>query len=614
MDDLRALRPEVAPSQPSSGDDPDVRELTRAVILGGGHATTIFPLANFYSKLEFPLAGEPLLAHQSRHLGRFGVTDIAVLAPPRSTESPTLCALRGGALGENVSIQLIPDLGLRGTAGALSVLKPYLRSAPFLVIGGNVFPIGFDLEPVLRRHRERRAGITAVVQASTAGAAGRGHVLLDPDDQVLAFDADPTPADGRPTLSFSGIYFCDPIVLDFIRDEGYMDFKEQFIPRLRQVGISVHVYRAEEPLRSIETAKDYYELNRDILLAGGARAAQTEPGRTQIRSGVWVGRNVTVAPDVEITGPVVIGDDTSIDRGAEITGPVTLGSGCHVGEGVRIRDSLVWDGVDLQPGADVETCIVSEGCTVHAGASTERLVLVSRSRRSRPSRVPRTAAPSPAPGLTFDDARGASTWAAARSRAARWSKRSFDIAVAAIGMLVLSPLFLTLALLIKLDSRGPIFFRQTRCGRGGRDFRMLKLRTMVGGADRQQERLRQSDGNMMDGPMFKMQRDPRVTRVGRFLRGTSLDELPQLTNVLMGHMSLVGPRPLERKEMQFSPGWRDTRLQVRPGITGLWQVYGRNSHAFHDWIRYDVEYVRNWSLWLDLKILAATFLVLWRGR
>jgi len=133
---------------------------------------------------------------------------------------------------------------------------------------------------------------------------------------------------------------------------------------------------------------------------------------------------------------------------------------------------------------------------------------------------------------------------------------------------------------------------------------MYKFRTMVEDAEKLQEQLR--DNNIVNGPMFKMENDPRVTRTGVFLRKTSLDELPQLFNVLKGEMSLLGPRPLKMEEMAFSPSWRNIRLSVKPGITGLWQVEARSSGLFHEWIKYDIYYVKHDSLWMDITILFKT--------
>lgn len=178
-------------------------------------------------------------------------------------------------------------------------------------------------------------------------------------------------------------------------------------------------------------------------------------------------------------------------------------------------------------------------------------------------------------------------------------KRLFDILVSLAGLIVLSPLFALVALWIKLDSRGPVFFRQERVGRGGRPFTILKFRTMVVDADK--------------SGFYTAENDPRVTRPGRFLRKTSLDELPQLVNILRGDMSIVGPRPtLAYQVEQYSPDQR-RRLEVRPGVTGWAQIHGRNTLTWPERIEYDVWYVDHYSLWLDLRILLATFGVWLRG-
>ncbi|MBV9463701.1 MAG: sugar transferase [Verrucomicrobiae bacterium] len=186
------------------------------------------------------------------------------------------------------------------------------------------------------------------------------------------------------------------------------------------------------------------------------------------------------------------------------------------------------------------------------------------------------------------------------------AKRVIDLVVSLIGLILLSPVLLLIALAVRLDSPGPIFFTQERSGRRGKRFTMVKFRSMVTNAAMRQEELRAF--NMMSGPVFKVENDPRITRLGRFLRRSSLDELPQLWNVLHGDMSLVGPRPLPVYETEkFENLAHRRRLSVKPGITGLWQVQGRNEvKNFEDWVRLDLQYIDNWSLWLDLKILADT--------
>lgn len=192
------------------------------------------------------------------------------------------------------------------------------------------------------------------------------------------------------------------------------------------------------------------------------------------------------------------------------------------------------------------------------------------------------------------------------SRAARLTKRTLDLAVSVGALIVLSPLLAAVAVAIKLDSRGPVFFRQERMGSRGTTFRIWKFRTMR--QDAESLRFEMADMNEMEGsgPLFKVKDDPRVTRVGRILRRTSIDELPQLLNVVAGTMSLVGPRPFVTHEAVQIGGWGRRRLDLTPGITGLWQVRGRNDIPFEEMVRLDYMYVTNWSVWWDLRLLLQT--------
>lgn len=191
-------------------------------------------------------------------------------------------------------------------------------------------------------------------------------------------------------------------------------------------------------------------------------------------------------------------------------------------------------------------------------------------------------------------------------------KQAFDLVATLVGLVLLSPLLAALALAIRICDGSPVVFSQVRVGLHGRRFRMLKFRTMVRDAESLRSQLEPQ--NELDGPAFKLSRDPRVTRLGAFLRRTSLDELPQLFNVLQGSMSLVGPRPLPESEQQKIRGAHRRRLSMRPGITGLWQVSGRSDVSFTDWMRMDQDYVDRWSLWLDLRLLLATIPAVLRRR
>lgn len=200
-----------------------------------------------------------------------------------------------------------------------------------------------------------------------------------------------------------------------------------------------------------------------------------------------------------------------------------------------------------------------------------------------------------------------------RPYSSRVVKRAVDIFGSSIGLILFSPLFVVLALAVKLTSRGPSIFVQKRCGLGGQKFNFYKFRTMVVDAEKRRAELEHL--NEMSGPVFKLKNDPRVTRLGAILRKYSLDELPQLWNVLKGDMSLVGPRPPLPSEVEYYTQRQVQRLSVVPGITGLWQVSGRSSLSnFDAWLDLDLEYARTQSFWLDIRIICKTVLVVFLAR
>jgi len=191
-------------------------------------------------------------------------------------------------------------------------------------------------------------------------------------------------------------------------------------------------------------------------------------------------------------------------------------------------------------------------------------------------------------------------------------KRVFDFVVSAVLLVIFAPLFVFVALAIKWTSPGPVFFSQIRVGLNKRRFRMYKFRTMIADAEQRQDQLLSM--NEMSGPAFKIKHDPRITVLGRILRKTSIDELPQLFNVLLGDMSLVGPRAMSLRDYQlFEKDWQRRRFSVKPGMTCLWQVNGRSALPFEQWMELDMQYIDKWSLWLDFKILAQTLPAVLRG-
>ena len=209
--------------------------------------------------------------------------------------------------------------------------------------------------------------------------------------------------------------------------------------------------------------------------------------------------------------------------------------------------------------------------------------------------------------VEFDDLHGVTMMGVRRfdlTRSSAAFKRSFDLLGASLGLLAIAPLMLVIAIAIKLDSRGPVFFRQMRVGRHGKRFEMIKFRTMVPNAEDLKDSLRHR--NEAKEGLFKIAEDPRVTRVGRLLRKSALDELPQLLNIVRGEMSLVGPRPLVVDEDRQVEGWHRRRLELTPGMTGPWQILGPSRVPLKEMVAIDYLYVANWSLWTDIKILLRT--------
>ena len=275
---------------------------------------------------------------------------------------------------------------------------------------------------------------------------------------------------------------------------------------------------------------------------------------------VLLGDNVNIGPDVIIVGPTIISNDTRIERKAVINSSI-IGPGVYVPENEFVQDCVI-----KGPQFDLKQSV--------------------RRRNA---------------GILLPGSQGPfRSWP--RFSYARCFKRVADCIAASIVLILFAPVLILVALAIKLTSPGPVFYKDRRQGLHGKHFNCLKFRTMIMGADKIQEILRIV--SQVDGPQFKIADDPRINTVGRFLRETYIDEIPQFFNVLFGQMSIVGPRPSPESENTLCPFWRDARLSVKPGITGLWQIFRTREPMkdFQEWIHYDTEYVRNLSLKMDLYI------------
>ncbi|WP_326511622.1 sugar transferase [Clostridium intestinale] len=210
--------------------------------------------------------------------------------------------------------------------------------------------------------------------------------------------------------------------------------------------------------------------------------------------------------------------------------------------------------------------------------------------------------------MQFEDSRGNILYREKKYDFYTVVKRLIDILGSLVGLILLSPIFFIVAILIKIDSKGSVIFSQNRIGKDGKLFKMYKFRSMVVNAEDLKKKILKQ--NEMSGPMFKIKDDPRVTKIGKFIRKTSIDELPQLFNVLKGEMSLVGPRPSLPEEVEKFEVWMMKRLEIKPGLTCYWQISGRNNIDFEEWMKLDIKYVQDRSICIDIKLILKTFFIL----
>ncbi len=335
-----------------------------------------------------------------------------------------------------------------------------------------------------------------------------------------------------------------------------------------------------------------------------------------------VRRRVLVAGALDEVRAAAASVETHADWGLELIGVVSDGTWTAAdlaeAEGRRLRVLGTYDDIPALTARDHlvidEVLIAPSGRRLGDLQGLEALFL-SLEEQGIVTRLVVNFLPRSLSGLSFDELGGLPllTFSTApHDELVLFVRRSVELVLATALLLILSPVLLAIAIAIKLDSPGAVLFRQLRCGLHGRPFTFLKFRSMRVDAEAMKKQL--APYNEMDGPAFKMTNDPRVTPLGRFLRRTSLDELPQLWNIIRGDMSVVGPRPAVLDEVRQYEPWQRRRLSMKPGLTCLWQVNGRNELTFDEWMRLDLEYIDNWSLWLDVKIALKTIPAVFLGR
>ncbi len=577
----------------------------KAVVLAGGREQGLAPLSRQCPKALLPVANTPLLAHTLRYLGNQGVRDVilCINEDARSIRERFPDG-RPWGLALHYSTERIP----LGTGGCLRDLRHLLGDAPFLVIAGLPF-LEFPLANLLAAHEGRGATLT-VALTGPERTQGFAEEVVQGDDGMVERIVVPYRRASEAAPRTVGVYILEPRVFQYIGQESYLDLKEQLIPRIRRAGLPVVASRVPGVGVRLDTVADYLRFSHEFLSDGFMGWGKGDSFEQYIR----LGADVSVSTSASLCGPLVLGDRSAVSARARVEGPTAIEAACTLHQGSTVAASVLMQGVQVAEGARLQRCVVAPGCRVGPGESlADYLVVRPKDIRQGPEVAVRLPG---LPGVSVGGVpsrRDTSPIAGGfrRRRLHGAAKRALDVCGAIGGLLAAAPLLAAAAVAIKLDSSGPVFFRQRRVGLGGREFPMIKLRTMVRGAEQLQESL--ADRNEVDGPMFKIGDDPRMTRVGRLLRQSRIDELPQLLNVLRGDMSLVGPRPLAMEEMRCNPAWRDLRLGVKPGATGLWQVGSSQRNSFQDWITADIEYVEQQSLWFDLSILGRTVREVWRS-
>ena len=475
-----------------------------------------------------------------------------------------------------------------------SRLSCYEQSDKLLVIDPVQWPMeGFNWD-VITDTLENYAG---VIHAIAIGQeAGRIRERLDCDENGCVmrverlYDSVSWPA----VASTANIYSVGPL-----RTMVGIPFTS--LRQLRSGLSSRGVLTQDRPIASrvidLNKEEHFLELNDRVL----AQLMHKDPLPNFSRRDdqVFIGEGCQIPASAKLVGPVILHPRVMLEDDVTIIGRAVVGPGSRIRRGSVVVQSVLTANATIGPDAKIR----------------HRVTAVDRVGDPTASSLPISPLPEMIElvddGLNDDGARQPVSRIAGASRLMHMAlKRAMDVLLSLAALVILIPLFIIVGILIKWDSPGPVLFTHRRERQGSRTFLCLKFRTMMAGAHGQQRELYKQ--SMLDGPQFKLAHDPRITRIGRYLRLTNIDELPQLINVLVGHMSLVGPRPSPFKENQICLPWRRARLSVRPGITGLWQICRskRSSGDFQQWIYYDMLYVKNPSIWVDLRIIIATLLTL----
>ncbi|MHC4476703.1 MAG: sugar transferase [Planctomycetota bacterium] len=459
-------------------------------------------------------------------------------------------------------------------------------------------------EDIIRKVLARTSADLVAINVDPQLLAYREKVRLTTRGRVAGFRrcyrdcAEPTPLGGDwPHQLFVRTAVLDQLLTDSTLPQSF----PAFVQGCRSKRLPVAAVSVAGAVWDLQTKQGLLNLCADRLRL--LSQEQQRPGVLRSTTNANRDNGNVISEDAKFIGPVLLGDNVHISQKVVVVGPTIIADNARIATDTVIDASLIGPGVSVAKNQLVQNCIVYK-------TKSDPKILTG----STPNRPVQTYALGP--HFNHGAQRMLSNNVLARS--GRWEngafrqwsrlsyagcfKRLVDFFIAAIVLILFAPVLPFVALAIKLTSPGPVFFKDRRQGLRGGEFNCLKFRSMIAGSDRMQEKLRVA--NQADGPQFKITDDPRLSSIGKFLRDTYIDEIPQFFNVLLGQMSIVGPRPSPGSENTLCPSWRDARLSVRPGITGLWQVCRtrRLMKDFQEWIHYDIKYVENLSLKLDLWI------------
>ena len=549
----------------------------KAVILLGGMSNWLYPLSDQSLRAMLPLGNVPALTHLLELLSRHGISDAYI---PLSKDMQSVRDHFQDGTMHGVRIHYREEDYWLGTAGCVGLFSNELSQAPFLIVNGNSY-LNLDLTPLLAQKNGDKPFFIVGIKANECGDCA----FREKNHQTVFWESC--------HCSFAHAYLAHPEVLSWIPKKRYFDLREQLIPLAISRDCDVRGITLSGTVNPLRSLQDYLEANQEIACAsgGGPRSSSR------------------IDPTASLHGPVLMGENVVIEAGALVVGPAVIGRDAVIGAGAVLHESIVGPRVRLHEGSVVRKSILAEDAFVHPQRMLWRTLAFQAvdlpNGHGDLLRLSEEGWSLMAGGAMVETAVG-------RGRLSRLAKRAFDFSACLVFGPVIALVCLALGILVKLTSKGPVLFQETRQGEGGRDFTLYKLRTMVQGAHLEQAALQAQ--NESDGPMFKIMHDPRITPLGHWLRKTSLDELPQFLCVLKGDMSLVGPRPLAEKEMKWNPAWRELRLSVKPGLTGPWQVWCATSSDFSSWIVSDAYYVRHGSFILDIRLIFETLAVMVRGR